>query len=106
MAVPSVAPAQVPAGAALLDVREPDEWQAGHIERAQHIPLGELLDRLSELPDGELVVVCRSGNRSGRVVAWLVGNGRDALNLAGGMFAWAAAGLPMVSENGEAPAVA
>jgi rhodanese-related sulfurtransferase len=113
-AVPSVDPAGVPSGARVLDVREPDEWEAGHIEGALHIPLAELPGRLGELPDGEsgdpsnaaaLVVVCRSGNRSGRAVAWLARNGYDAVNLDGGMGAWAASGRPMVSETGDTPAV-
>jgi rhodanese-related sulfurtransferase len=109
-AVPSVDPAGVPSGARVLDVREPDEWEAGHIEGALHIPLAELPGRLGELPDDAsadeaLVVVCRSGNRSGRAVAWLAQNGYDAVNLDGGMGAWAASGRPMVSETGDTPAV-
>jgi rhodanese-related sulfurtransferase len=104
--VPSVDPAGVSADAVLIDVREPDEWQAGHIAGARHIPLGELQSRVAELPvDTELVVVCRSGARSGRAVGWLNQNGFDTLNLEGGMVAWAAAGQKMVSETGEAPAV-
>jgi rhodanese-related sulfurtransferase len=105
-AVPSVDPAGVPSGARVLDVREPDEWDAGHIEGALHIPLADLPGRVGELPDGgSLYVVCRSGNRSGRAVAWLVRNGYDAFNLDGGMGAWAASGRPMVSETGDTPAV-
>lgn len=103
--VPSVDPNGVPEGAALLDVREPDEWDAGHIPGALHIPLGELPQRLGELPDGDLVVVCRSGGRSARAVAWLAQNGYDALNLDGGMTAWSRAGREMVSETGAAPTV-
>jgi rhodanese-related sulfurtransferase len=104
--VPSVEPAGVPSGARVLDVREPDEWDAGHIQGALHIPLADLPSRLGELPqEGSLYVVCRSGNRSGRAVAWLVRNGYDAVNLDGGMGAWAASGRPMVSETGDTPAV-
>jgi rhodanese-related sulfurtransferase len=104
--VPSVDPDGVPAAAVFLDVREPDEWQAGHIEEATHIPLADLPARIGELsPEDDLVVVCRSGARSGRAVAWLNQNGFDTLNLDGGMVAWAAAGRKMVSETGEAPAV-
>jgi rhodanese-related sulfurtransferase len=104
--VPSVDPTGVPAEAVLLDVREPDEWQAGHIEGALHIPLADLPARVGELPgQGDLVVVCRSGGRSARAVAWLRQNGHTALNLDGGMGAWAAAGREMVSETGEAPTV-
>jgi rhodanese-related sulfurtransferase len=104
--VPSVDPTGVAADARLLDVREPDEWDAGHIEGALHIPLADLPARVDELPAEEaLVVVCRTGGRSSRAVAWLVGNGYDAVNLDGGMGAWAATGRPMVSETGDAPAV-
>jgi rhodanese-related sulfurtransferase len=104
--VPSVDPERVPADAVFLDVREPDEWQAGHIAGAVHIPLAELPARLDELsPDAELVVICRSGARSGRAVAWLNQNGFDVLNVDGGMVAWAASGQEMVSETGEAPTV-
>jgi rhodanese-related sulfurtransferase len=104
--VPSVDPTGVPADAVMLDVREPDEWQAGHIEGALHIPLADLPSRLAELPeDGDLVVVCRSGARSARAVSWLAQNGHDAVNLEGGMGAWAAAGREMVSDTGEAPTV-
>ena len=108
-AVPSVGAGEVPADAVLLDVREDDEWVAGHIEGAHHVPMGDVparLDEVSALADaGELVVVCRSGGRSARVVAWLAQNGVDALNLDGGMGAWASAGRPMVSETGGEPFV-
>ncbi len=108
-AVPSVSAADVPADAVLLDVREDDEWAAGHIEGARHIPMGDLPARFDEVNDlgagQELVVVCRSGGRSARVVAWLTQNGVDAVNLDGGMCAWASAGRPMVSETGGEPFV-
>lgn len=104
--VPSVAATQVPDGATVLDVREDDEWHAGHIEGALHIPLGDLPVRLAEVPtDGEVVVVCRAGGRSARAVAWLVQNGLEAVNLDGGMGAWADAGRRMVSETGGEPYV-
>ena len=104
--VPSVDPDGISADAVFLDVREPDEWQAGHIEGAVHIPLADLPARVGELsPDDEIVVICRSGGRSGRAVGWLNSNGFDVLNFDGGMAAWAASGQKMVSETGEAPAV-
>ena len=104
--LPTVVATEVPDGVTILDVREPDEWEAGHIKGALHIPLGDLPARFGELPgDGELVVVCRAGGRSARAVAWLAQNGYDALNLDGGMGAGAAAGQAMVSETGEAPTV-
>jgi rhodanese-related sulfurtransferase len=85
----------------LLDVREQDEWDAGHIEGAQHIPLGQLAERLAEVPREQVVVaVCRSGSRSDRAAKGLRGNGFEAENLEGGVTAWARAGLPLVAERG------
>ncbi|WP_432482882.1 rhodanese-like domain-containing protein [Kineococcus esterisolvens] len=103
--VPSVNAAAVPADATLLDVREDDEWQAGHADGALHIPMSEVPQRLAELPEGELHVVCRAGGRSLRVAQWLSQNGYDVVNVEGGMGAWADAGRPMVSETGEEPFV-
>ena len=104
--VPSVAATDVRPDAHLVDVREDDEWVAGHIEGAQHLPLGDLPVRYGELPDDtQVVVVCRSGGRSSQAVAWLTRNGIDAVNLDGGMGAWADAGRPMVSEPGAEPFV-
>lgn len=91
----------VPAGHVLLDVREQEEWDAGHAPGALHIPLGELPARIDELPEEDLLVVCRSGGRSLRATAWLNRSGYDARNLDGGMKAWAAAGLPVTAEGPE-----
>jgi DMSO/TMAO reductase YedYZ molybdopterin-dependent catalytic subunit len=86
----------VAAGALLLDVREPDEWDAGHAAGAVHLPMGLVHDRHAELPsDRRIVVVCRSGGRSAAVTQALRGAGFDAVNLSGGMCAWSAAGLPV-----------
>jgi rhodanese-related sulfurtransferase len=88
-------------GAVLLDVREPAEWQVGHVPGAVHVPLGQLEGRFGALPrDQRIVVICRSGNRSGTATAVLVRSGFDAVNLRGGMQAWASAGLPV--ETGDA----
>ncbi|PPK92360.1 rhodanese-related sulfurtransferase [Kineococcus xinjiangensis] len=104
--LPSVPAALVPAGVVVLDVREDDEWAAGHIDGALHIPMGQVPQRVQELPaDDELHVICRSGGRSARVVAWLQENGYDAVNVAGGMGAWADAGRPMVADDGREPGV-
>jgi rhodanese-related sulfurtransferase len=95
------AAARLAAGAALLDVREPDEWLAGHAGEAQHLPMGEIVDRLDDVPrDREVVVVCKSGGRSARVTEYLLGRGVTAVNLAGGMLAWQAAGLDIVTDDG------
>ena len=96
-------PAQIEPDVYLLDVREPDEWDAGHAPDAHHLPMMEIPARMAEVPtDTEIVVVCRSGARSGRVVSYLIGNGWGSVrNLDGGMQAWAAAGCDMISENGQ-----
>ncbi|AOS60921.1 Rhodanese-related sulfurtransferase [Actinoalloteichus hymeniacidonis] len=87
--------------AVVLDVREDDEWQAGHAPDAVHIPLGELAGRLDELPaEKDVFVVCRSGGRSARATAYLNQNGWDAVNVEGGMKAWALTDRPVVSESG------
>jgi rhodanese-related sulfurtransferase len=99
-AVPTVDAAAVPAEGALLDVREPDEWEAGHVEGALHIPMGQVVARIDELPDERLYVMCRVGGRSAQVVQYLVAQGREAVNIEGGMYAWEAAGRPMVSGSG------
>ena len=105
--VPSVSAGDVTEDAYLLDVREPDEWAAGHAPGAHHLPMMEVPGRLAEVPpDRDVVVVCRVGNRSSQVVAYLQHQGRDNVtNLDGGMYAWAAAGRPMVSEDGNAARV-
>ena len=85
--------AELAQGAPLVDVRQPDEFQQSHIAGARLIPLGEVPDRTAELPIDETVyVVCRSGNRSGRAVEFLRHQGIDAVNVTGGMIAWADAG--------------
>jgi rhodanese-related sulfurtransferase len=102
--VPTVDAAGVPADAYLLDVREPDEWAAGHPPGAHHVPMMQIPTRADEVPtDRDVVVVCRVGGRSAQVVAYLKQRGFDNVyNLDGGMFAWAAAGRPVVGEDGSA----
>jgi rhodanese-related sulfurtransferase len=98
-----VAASQVEPDVYLLDVREPEEWTAGHAPDAHHMPMMEVPVRMAEVPtDTEVVVVCRSGGRSGQVVSYLIGNGWDNVrNLDGGMQSWAATGRTVVSENGQ-----
>ena len=99
--VPTTTVDQVPADAVLLDVREDDEWAAGHAPQAIHIPLGELAERVGEVPqDGEVYVVCRAGGRSARATVFLNQNGWDAVNVAGGMQVWHQQGLPLVAAEG------
>lgn len=105
--IPSVAVTDLPDDAVLIDVREPDEWAAGHAPGALHIPLGDVPAHLDELPstDESLPVVCRSGGRSSRAVQWLVQQGFDVVNVEGGMRAWASAGKAMTTDTGEDPTV-
>ena len=98
-------PDPLPEAVAVLDVREPFEWVAGHVPGAVHVPLGELANRLDLVPAGQVLVVCHVGSRSARATAFLRQQGVDAVNLGGGMAAWAAAGRPMVSETGAPPGV-
>ncbi|WP_134323993.1 rhodanese-like domain-containing protein [Cumulibacter soli] len=104
--IPQITVDQVPENAAVLDVREDDEWRAGHIMGVKHIPLAEVPQRLDEIPEADTVYVfCRAGGRSAQATTWLNGNGFNAVNVDGGMKAWDAAGKPMVSEDGSAAAV-
>ena len=101
MSAPELTAAEVAARAGedqplVLDVREDWEWEAGHIAESVHIPLGELGSRIGELPgDRPIVVVCRSGSRSQMVADAMAEAGWDTANLAGGLLAWHAAGLPL-----------
>ena len=106
-AIPTVGVDQLPDGAYLLDVREDDEWAAGHAPDAVHLPMSELTARVAEVPaDREVYVICKVGGRSAQVVGYLNGQGRETVNVDGGMLAWAAAGRPMVSPGGADPFVA
>lgn len=87
----------------IIDVREHGEWKAGHIDGAQHIPMGEIPTRLDEIDDDKpLVAICRSGSRSAQVTQFLRDKGFDIDNLGGGMKAWAKAGLPIAGPGGRA----
>ncbi len=89
------------AGALLLDVREDDEWAAGHAPGAAHLAMGLVGGRVDEIPtDRTVVCVCRVGGRSAAVAEALVGSGFDARNLAGGMLAWEQVGLPVTTDDG------
>jgi rhodanese-related sulfurtransferase len=99
--VPSVSVSELSSEGTLLDVREQDEWDAGHAPDALHIPMGELSERLDDLPaDNPVYVICRSGGRSARVTAFLNANGWDATNVDGGMQSWESAGRPVVNDAG------
>lgn len=104
--MPTVGIADLGAGDFLLDVREDDEWQAGHAEGALHIPMSEFVARYGELTeaapqDGRVNVICRSGGRSAQVTMYLVQQGIDAANVDGGMQAWSQGGRPVVTATGD-----
>ncbi|KAA1395780.1 rhodanese-like domain-containing protein [Aeromicrobium ginsengisoli] len=89
-------PEVIPADLVVLDVREPHEWAAGHIDGAIHIPLRELPNRVGELdPSARTLVVCHIGGRSAQATAWLHAQGHDVVNLEGGMDTWEQAGRPI-----------
>jgi rhodanese-related sulfurtransferase len=80
----------------LIDVRELHEFEAGHAPGATHIPLGELADRLTEVPvAGPVYLICAVGGRSQRAVDFLSQHGVEAVNVTGGTNAWQQAGLPL-----------
>jgi rhodanese-related sulfurtransferase len=88
-------------GAQLIDVRESSEWNAGHAPQAVHIPAGQVMGRLNRLnKNKDVVVVCRSGNRSRGVTKQLRAQGYEAFTLQGGMRAWQAAEGPVLDRKG------
>jgi len=99
----------LPDGVVLLDVRENDEWRAGHAPQAVHVPMGQVPLRLEEIvaafPDSTVHVVCRSGMRSAQVAAYLTEQGLDAVNVEGGMESWLADGRALVAETSTPPTV-
>ncbi|WP_225836837.1 rhodanese-like domain-containing protein [Streptomyces sp. NK08204] len=97
------------APAVLLDVREQGEWNAGHAPGAVHAPLSRLAAgaALPSAAQGRpLVVICRSGNRSQQAAELLTERGAEAVDVKGGMQAWAAAGHPVVDERGNNGSIA
>jgi rhodanese-related sulfurtransferase len=101
---------EIPTHAVLLDVREDEEWDAGHIDGAWHVPMYQVPQHVNHAedlnPETPIVVICKMGGRSAQVTAWLSQQGYDAVNLDGGMHAWADAGRPIVSEDGQPARIA
>jgi len=88
-------------GVVLIDVREPEEFEAFRVPGAKLIPLADVPERVEEIPEDERVyVICGSGARSARAVDFLNRQGLDTVNVAGGSKAWLDAGLPV--EHGPA----
>jgi rhodanese-related sulfurtransferase len=84
----------------VLDVREAFEWEAGHAAEAIHIPLGDLVERVGEVPrEAPVYVICAAGGRSLQGAAFLERNGLEAINVTGGMNAWQQAGLPTIQDG-------
>jgi len=91
-------------GATIVDIREANEWRAGHLDGAIHLPGAQLPLRLDELPDGPLVLVCASGYRSTVAASYLARAGRaDVANLAGGMDVYRTSALPITNEAAAQP---
>jgi len=104
--VPSVVvdqlPTPLPDELTVLDVREPIEWQHGHVEGSVHVPMMDIPERVGDLPtEGQVLVVCKVGGRSAQVVQYLQQHGIDAFNLDGGLLEWHAAGRPLVADVGQ-----
>ena len=95
-------------GAPLIDVREDDEFTAARVPGAQHIPLGEVVERIDEVPTdgGTVYVICARGGRSAKAVEHFRAQGIDAVNVAGGTLAWIDAGLPIDADQGRGASTA
>lgn len=82
-------------GAPVIDVRQPDEYDAVHVPGAKLIPLGEVAFRIDEVPtDGPVYVICATGVRSQKAAEFYRARGIDARNVAGGTKAWVESGRP------------
>ena len=90
-------------GARLIDVREPDEYEAGHVPGAVLVPLGTVPEALGRFDsEATTYVICKSGARSYRACEFLVGQGLEAVNVEGGTMAWIISGRGTVA--GDQPA--
>lgn len=83
--------------ARLIDVREPHEWDSGHIPYAELIVLGTVPEHVAEFDGSPTYVICHAGGRSAHACEFLGAQGRDVVNVAGGMLAWGAAGFEIVT---------
>ncbi|MCX4919965.1 rhodanese-like domain-containing protein [Streptomyces sp. NBC_00687] len=95
--------------AVLLDIREQDEWATGHAPHALHLPMPDLASGAALPPAAQgrpLVLICRSGRRSAHAAALLNARGVDAVDVTGGMQAWAAAQLPVIDDRGHGGSIA
>jgi rhodanese-related sulfurtransferase len=91
----------IDSGAQLVDVRDEEEWDAGRIPGARHVPLAEVRSEAAGLDrERPLVLYCRSGERSGMAADAFAASGWDAHSIAGGLLAWSEQGLPLEPEDG------
>lgn len=102
----AVARAGWESGDTVLDVRTPDEYALGHLPGAVNVPIDRLAPAAGSLPPGQVITTCSAGMRAERAARRLAALGRDALWIRGGVKAWQAAGLPVVTgpAPGERPA--
>ena len=104
--IPTVSVSDLDDGARLLDVRERDEFAAGHAPGAQVSPIKDLATSLGNVDINERIpVICRTGQRSAQAAEFLRKQGFDAVNVEGGMKAWVEAGKPMETSNEGDPEV-
>lgn len=80
---------------AVIDVREPYEYAAGHVPGAINIPMATIPVRIQDLPRGDVFVICESGARSWQVASFLAQRGIEVTNVEGGTGAWRSSGLPL-----------
>lgn len=81
----------------IIDVREPDEVAQARVDGTVHIPLGTLVERVTEVPrDRTVYVMCHAGGRSAQATQFLAAQGVDAVNIDGGITGWGSAGLPVI----------
>lgn len=105
--VETVPAADVPEGAAVLDVREAYEFEVGHAPASLNIPVDEVPGRFdTELdPDEDYYVICRTGGRSVQIAQWLTAQGYSVFFVGGGYDGWISSGKPLTSVTGESPRI-
>jgi rhodanese-related sulfurtransferase len=96
--------AELGPSARIVDVREPDEWEQGHIAHASLVPLATVPGNIESFDGKPTYIVCRSGARSGQACDFLRGQGCSVVNVSGGMVAWTAAGFEVVTGAGSGTA--
>jgi rhodanese-related sulfurtransferase len=89
--------ARLDSGAVLVDVRQPDEYESGHVPSARLVPLGDVPERVDAFTGhDEVLVICRTGGRSRAACEFLIEQGVPAINVAGGTLAWLESGRDVI----------